>query len=241
MNNGNENVNKRTIKTFIFILILIILILLLIKGCPRLMNNKGIKITNIKQVVDSFDDDEIYIKNLKKNHRYIYDVTIHNYLDEDYYLYKVEINNKNVTHDEILKLLKHGKDTKVKLSIKSLENIKDKTRIKFYYGKLKEIYVEDEVLSVFGDEKVKLPMGPEKEGYKFLGYSDKKGSEKAKYKTDKEYNLKDGTRLYPVQEKINPKTGGDSSNDQSSNNNQGNNNNNNDDKKEEKKKMLNLQ
>ena len=235
MNNGNGNVNKRTIKTFIFILILIILILLLIKGCPRLMNNKGIKITNIKQVVDSFDDDEIYIKNLKKNHRYIYDVTIHNYLDEDYYLYKVEINNKNITHDEILKLLKHGKDTKVKLSIKSLENIKDKTKIKFYYGKLKEIYVEDEVLSVFGDEKVKLPMGPEKEGYIFLGYSDKKGSEKAKYKTDKEYNLKDGTRLYPVYEKINPKTGGDSSNDQSSNNNQGNNNNNNDDKKEEKK------
>ena len=237
MNNGNENVNKRTIKTFIFILILIILILLLIKGCPRLMNNKGIKIINIKQVVDSFDDDEIYIKNLKKNHRYIYDVTIHNYLDEDYYLYKVEINNKNVTHDEILKLLKHGKDTKVKLSIKSLENIKDKTRIKFYYGKLKEIYVEDEVLSVFGDEKVKLPMGPEKEGYKFLGYSDKKGSEKAKYKTDKEYNLKDGTRLYPVYEKINPKTGGDSNNNQPNNNNNQNNNNqnNNDDKKEEPK------
>ena len=237
MNNGNENVNKRTIKAFVFILILIILILLLIKGCPRLMNNKGIKITNIKQVVDSFNDDEIYIKDLKKNHRYIYDVTIHNYLDEDYYLYKVEINNKNVTHDEMLKLLKHGKDTKVKLSIKSLENIKDKTRIKFYYGKLKEIYVGDEVLSIFGDEKVKLPVGPEKEGYNFLGYSDKKGSEKAKYNTDKEYNLKDGTRLYPVYEKINPKTGGDSNNNQPNNNNNQNNNNQNknDDKKEEPK------
>ncbi len=245
MNDSRNNVNKKYVKTFIFLLILIIIILLLIKACPSFkLNNEGIKIIDIKQKVDSFSDDEIYIKNLKKNHTYNYDITIHNYLDEDYYLYKVEVDNKNLSYNDLLKLLKHGKDTTVKLNLKSTKNIKDKTRIKFYYGKLKEIYIGDEVLSVFGDEKVKLPEGTEKDGYKFLGYSDKKGTNKAKYKANKEYNLKDGTKLYPVYEKINPETGDNKNNEQTNNNNQendnnnqGNNNNqeNNNDKKEEKK------
>ena len=243
MDNRSENRLKRIIKTVFFILMVIIIILLLLRNCNKKVINDGIKIIDIKQSVDSFNDDTIFLDDsLRKNKKYSYDITIHNYLDENYYLYKIEINNDFISYDELIKLLKSGKDTKFRLNIIPEENIKDKVEIKFYYGKIKEITVGDESITSFGDEKVQLPEGIAKEGYKFLGYTDKEDSKIVKYKENKEYDLKDGTTLYPVYKEDkkssanenNPNAGTSTNTSTSTNSNPSNNN----ETKDEKKKHI---
>jgi regulatory protein YycI of two-component signal transduction system YycFG len=92
MDNRNTNKHKSVIKTIFFIIILIIIVFLFLRGCNKNIINDGIKIVDIKQSVDSFNNDTIFLnENLNKDKRYSYDITIHNYLDEHYYLYKVEI------------------------------------------------------------------------------------------------------------------------------------------------------
>ena len=202
----DSNLRKRKIaKILLYILIVILIILLLLKFCKKNPNPSGISIINVKQKVDSFSDDTIFVKDkISKDYNYTYDVTIHNYLDEDYYLYKTEVNNDHIKYDEIIKLLRYGEDTLVKFKFYSDKEINESFKIKFYYGKLKEIKVDDETISFFEDEMVKLPYGKEKKGYIFLGYTDDLDSNKVKYEENKEYRIKDGTVLYSVYKKVEP-------------------------------------
>ncbi|MBR3116598.1 MAG: InlB B-repeat-containing protein, partial [Bacilli bacterium] len=224
MNSGNDKNRNTILKIAFSVIIIIIIILLLLRGCNKKCDNPtGIKITNINEKVDSFNDDTIFIKELDQG-EYTYNVTIHNYLDEDYYLYKEEISDPNVAYVKIIELLQAGKDTKIKFKISLAQKVKD-FNIKFYYGKLKEIKIGDEVISSYGDEKIKIPVTEEKEGSHVIGYTDIEGSKVVKYTLTDEYNLKDGTILYPIYEEDNPSTGpNDNNNNNSGNNNDDNNN-----------------
>ena len=108
MNNRKKSDFKSIKESIILIIIFLLIALFFLKGCVdnNKVKNDGIKIINIKQKVSNFDDDTIYLnKSLKKDKKYSYDVTIHNYYNEDYYLYKIEINNESIDYDDLVKLL----------------------------------------------------------------------------------------------------------------------------------------
>lgn len=169
-------------------------------------NKVGVKITKVSEGVTFTEDSLVFESDFAEASEFKYEFTINNYEEDNYYIYKIDNSNEDVTYeleDYKVKNVIKGKDkVKVTVILKSEKKEKQETTLKLYYGKRYVIKYLDKEFYLYGDEKLKMTETPSKSGYKFIGWTNIKDGTEVKYENNQEYEISKSMTLYPLYEKI---------------------------------------
>lgn len=169
-------------------------------------NKVGVKITKVSEGVTFTEDSLVFESDFTSNDEIAYEFTVNNYEEDNYYIYKIENSNKDVTYElenyKVKNVIKGKDKVTIKVVLKSEKKEKQETTLKLYYGKRYIIKYLDKEFYLYGDEKLNMTEAPSKLGYKFLGWTNVKDGTEVKFENGKDYEVSKSMTLYPLYEKV---------------------------------------